>query len=107
MSRAARARSQGRNLEAKIKAMEEHGLLACSLPLAQPTSSILQDHMPKDGNTHNDLATPTSIIKQENAPQTCLQANLIEAIPSLRLPSFLVTLAFQVDKLCTLELLEL
>lgn len=38
-----------------------------------------QNYLSKDG-------TPTSMIKQENAPQACLQSNLMEVVTQLRYP---------------------
>lgn len=54
-----------------------------SLP-GQPDS--LQEHLPREGTAHSMLTPPTSIVNQENAPQTCLQANLMEAISQPRFP---------------------
>lgn len=72
----------GENLEAGTDAetMKEHCLLACSSLL----SYILQDHLPRGGPTHSGLGLSTSIINQENVPQSCPQAGLIEAIPHLK-----------------------
>lgn len=59
---------------------EGNCLLACSSLL----SYILQDHLPRGGPTHSGLGLSTSIINQENVPQSCPQAGLIEAIPHLK-----------------------
>lgn len=42
--------------------------------------------MSSGGTTHIGLGAPTSVTSQENVPQTCLQAVLLEAIPQLRFP---------------------
>ena len=39
----------------------------------------------RDGITQSDMYTPTSIIKEENAPQSCTQANLEGVSPQLML----------------------
>lgn len=41
---------------------------------AQSLSSILQDHQQKYGTAHSGLSPPISVINQENALQSCLQA---------------------------------
>jgi hypothetical protein len=48
-----------------------------------------QDYHPRDGTTHNQQSPhPTpSIISQENTPQACLWASLIEVIFSAEIPS--------------------
>ena len=71
-------RSQGRNLEAgsEAEAVGKHYLLVC------PVSFLIQyrTHLSRD-----ITGLPIAIISQENAPpQTCLPANLMEAIPQLR-----------------------
>lgn len=65
--------TQGRTIEAgsETEAMEDHCLLSCSLRLAQP--AFLEHPGPPD---HSDLGSPTSIINQEDTPQTCSQDNL-------------------------------
>lgn len=40
--------------------------------------------MPREGSIHRELGTPISITNQENAPQTRLQANLVEAFSQVR-----------------------
>lgn len=35
--------------------------------------------MPREGSIHRELGTPVTITSEENAPQTRLQANLVEA----------------------------
>lgn len=45
------------------------GLLSCSI----------QDHQPKDDIAHSEMSLSLSIINQENAPQACLQTNLVGA----------------------------
>lgn len=45
-----------------------------------------QNHLLMDGTAHNGLGPSTPSIRQENAPQSCLQANLTEeATSQLRL----------------------
>ena len=74
------------NLEAgaDAEAMEGCCLLAYSPWLAQPLSYTNQDHLPRSRLTHNELDCLRSIINQENAPQTCLQANLRKVFSLLR-----------------------
>ena len=67
--------TQGQILEAGTEAesMEEHGLLACSSWLVQPTFLQHQDHHPAQGGTILSRLSPlVAIINQENAPQACL-----------------------------------
>lgn len=40
--------------------------------------------MPREGSIHCELGTPVSITNQEKAPQTRLQANLVEAFSQVR-----------------------
>jgi hypothetical protein len=49
-----------------------HGLLSL---LPYP----ILDHLPRDGTTHSGQGLLTPIITQENALQSCLQANLMES----------------------------
>lgn len=44
------------------------------------------DHLPRDGTAPSGLNPPMSIITQENAPETSLQASLSEASSQVRLP---------------------
>lgn len=46
-------------------------------------SYAVQDSLPRGGRAHNRLGPPASVNSQENAPQTCLQARLIEEIPQV------------------------
>ena len=65
--------------------MEELCLLACFSWLAQPDYSTL-DHQPRGAIIHHELVPPTSVMNQENAPQACPQANLVEAFSQLSFP---------------------
>lgn len=47
-------------------------------------SSIVEDHLLREGATHNGLGTPTSINNQDNLPKICYQASLTKAIPQLK-----------------------
>ena len=97
-SRNIRSGTQGRNPEEETEAEaaeEKRCLLACFPRLAQRTflynpeppaqgwlsilSYTIQNHLPRHSNTHNGLGLPTSVTNQENAPQPCLQANLVGA----------------------------
>ena len=49
-----------------------------------PGSRSAQAHLTRTGSTHTGLGPPQSISKPDNALQTCLQTNLIEAILQLR-----------------------
>ena len=71
----------GRDFDAGTKAetMEECCLLVCFPWLAQPTFYITQDNLNMISITSSRLDSHISIINQEIVPQTCLQANLIEA----------------------------
>lgn len=45
-----------------------------------------QAHVPRGGATHSGMGPPIPIISQNNLSQVWLQANLIWAIPQLKLP---------------------
>ena len=47
-------------------------------------SYTIQDHLTSSATSHTELGPPTLIINQENAPQSCLQANLMEAVSQLQ-----------------------
>lgn len=47
-------------------------------------SHTLQDRLPNDGIASGRHGVPTSIINQNNNPQTCLQATLMEVLSQLR-----------------------
>jgi hypothetical protein len=53
-----------------------HGLLLARLAFLQHP-----EQLPADGTTHSRLGPPPSIINQLKVPQTCPQANLLEASP--------------------------
>lgn len=71
----------------EAKAMEEAWspflALQCLLSLL---SYSTQDHLTRSGTTHHRLGPLTSLINKENAPQVCLQANLMELFPQLTPP---------------------
>jgi len=71
---------QGKNLEAGIEAevIKECCLLACSLWFAQ---------LSKINHTHSNLNPSASSTNQENAPQACPEASLVEAFSSTGVPS--------------------
>lgn len=54
-------------------------------PLADSTCLPTQPqaHLIRGGNTYSELGPPISISGQENAPQTCSRASLVEATPQL------------------------
>jgi hypothetical protein len=56
-------------------------------PLADSLQLTAQDHLPRDGAAHSGRDPPTSIISQDNSPQTCPQANLTQTFPPRRLSS--------------------
>ena len=75
---------QGRSL--KQKPMEE----CCfqnggTFSLLGYLSYIAQAHLPREGTTYSGLGLSTSVSSKDNNSQVCLQANLMEAIPQLRL----------------------
>lgn len=77
-------RKQGKSLETGTEAgtMEEHYLLACTIPL------IMHPRVTSTGGTtHSTLNHLTSIINQENASQAHQQDNLIEEIVIVSLAS--------------------
>lgn len=57
----------------------------CGL-LSLPTFSN-QDVLLRGGTAHSDLDSPIPTTNQENAPQVCPQANPIEGIFSIEVPS--------------------
>ena len=70
--------------------MEERGLLAGLLAHSQThvnLSYTAQDHLSTNGTSHSGVRLPTSINHKDNAPQTCSQANLIQATPQWRCSS--------------------
>lgn len=66
--------TEGRT-EAEIA--QEHWWLAWP-PWLTLLSYTTQDHLTRNSTPHNRLGPPPSVIKQENAPQTCPQASLKE-----------------------------
>lgn len=62
-------------------------LLPSLLPVAPSAClSYNPDSLAQGGSTHSVLGSPTSIIKQENAPQSNLQANPMVFSSQLRFP---------------------
>lgn len=49
-------------------------LLTCSRPIVSYLSYRIQYHLPRGGTTYSELDPSTSVINQENASQTSLQA---------------------------------
>lgn len=49
-------------------------------------SFTTKDHLPRSGTPHTMLGPPTSIINQDDVPQTCLWVDLMEVVPQLRSP---------------------
>lgn len=43
-------------------------------------------YIPEVGTTLNGVSRPTSVVNQENAPQTCVQVTMVETTSQLRLP---------------------
>lgn len=78
--------SRDRNLKAGTEAeiMQEYCLLVCSSCKLSPLFYIIQDHQPRGGPAHSRRNPLSSIIDQENVPQTSLQANFMEAFSQLR-----------------------
>lgn len=70
--------------EWRHQTVEEICLLACCPWLARLSSDKTQDHLPKCSTTHRRLGALTLTINQEYAPQTCLQASMMEASPQVR-----------------------
>lgn len=58
--------------------------MTSSFGLLSPLSYTTHDHLFKGDTTYNGLGPPISIIKQEKAPPTCPDTNLVEAIPQLK-----------------------
>ena len=56
--------------------------LALQAHVQLPFIYTSQDYLPKVGITHNGLGPHTEIINQENTPQICPEASLMDAIPS-------------------------
>lgn len=46
-------------------------------------SYLSHDHLQRAGTTHTGLAPPASMINQDNGPQTCLQAILMQEVSQL------------------------
>ena len=63
------------------------GLLALPLGLSSLLSYIILDHLPRGGTAYSELDPSASIIRQENAPEACTQADPIEGIFSIMVPS--------------------
>lgn len=71
-SREAKARTQGKNLEArtKVEGTDHRRNGACwldPLGLVSLLSYTVQDNQPQGGTAHSDLGPPTSKLNQENA----------------------------------------
>lgn len=64
----------------------------CSSPLAHLAGLYKPGPPTWGGSTHSALGPPASIMNQENDPQTRPQANTIEALPQLGVPSSQITL---------------
>lgn len=78
----------GQELKAGTEAdtMREHCLVACSpWLLLLVCSYTIQPFLPRNVIVCTGLSPPTSILTQENILQTRSQANLMKAIPHLRL----------------------
>lgn len=58
----------------EAKAMEESSYYLVPRGLLSLLSHTTKNHVPRVGTAANGLASTTSIINQENAPQTCLQS---------------------------------
>lgn len=72
----------------KSHCLTPHGLFSL-------LSYTIQDGQPRDGNTHNGLGPPISIIDQENVPQAYLQAGHYDgSSSSIEDPSSHVTLTY-------------
>lgn len=72
-----RAEAQGRSLESSCKKFPY-----CCLPWLALLPFLYSSHpAPRDGTSHNGLG----LTHQDNTPQTCPQANLMEEFPYLRL----------------------
>jgi hypothetical protein len=65
---------------------KKSSLLAYSPCLLSLVCDVTQGHLPSASNASNGPESPPSITEQEIAPLTCLQVNLMEAIPQLRFP---------------------
>lgn len=59
--------------------LEEHCSLASSPRQSHPAPLHPSEPPAEEWQRHSELGLPTSIIRQENALHTCLQADLIEA----------------------------
>lgn len=73
-------RNQGMNSRGAEARITERYLLWLSLRPLVRYLSYTQDWSPRGDATQSRLGPPTSIIYQENAPQTCLHDNLMEAL---------------------------
>ena len=62
----------------EVSAGRHGGALLISLLLMASSACFLtpQDHLPRQPTSCSGLSPTTSILNQENAPQTCLQANM-------------------------------
>jgi hypothetical protein len=75
-------RNKGRILEQKLWGGAAAYWFAPSTLLSY-LSCIIWAHLHTDGNIHNGLGTTTPISNQENDPETCTQASVLEAIPQV------------------------
>jgi hypothetical protein len=69
----------GGSKQPKQKPGKNTDWLATPVYILSLPSYSTQDHLPSGGTTHNELGPPTSVISQENLPQTCSQAELVES----------------------------
>jgi hypothetical protein len=87
--------SHGRNLQAgtEAEAIEEHYLLSCSSWFVQTTFLYIPGPPGQGSTTHRELGSSiSSVINQENGPQTCLQDG--ERILGAQWSHFLIFLLF-------------
>lgn len=69
-------------------------LLACFHDVLSLLPFITQKHMLRSDTSHAEARSSQANHESRNAPKTCLQANLMEALPQLTVPFTQMTLAY-------------
>lgn len=80
-------RNSSRNLEAGTEAKSHGGTLLAGMLFMTSAAASFTDPKPRNGPVHSWLGPPMLVKSQNKASQTCPEANMMEAILSLKVPS--------------------
>lgn len=64
--------------------MKERCLLTCSLASFLLVFNSAHSHLPAHSASHSGLSPPTPVIKEDNASESCPQANVIRTMFQVR-----------------------